>query len=266
MRLVALLLAAIMPVAYIPAVELPSAAMCYTTPPDAGAIGSEVYVGIYTECEAPGTGEDGESLADPTDDIMYHGCDPRVDPDDCAWWGPTDPFERDPYNEEFDGDPVVITTRDVARFQPPASELIIEPNGWGIVHRPLNVFTEAEVVTTQGEVLGRPVTIEWIPISFTVNYGDGTTQTYADPGESWQESSPWSETETSHVYTETGDYVVTASIEYAAVVRIGGAVIPVNGTISVETSPENVSIYWVKTRMVRGDCLEFPLDPGCDAP
>ena len=30
-------------------------------------------------------------------------------------------------------DPVVITERDVAQFRPSASELVVEPNGWGIV-------------------------------------------------------------------------------------------------------------------------------------
>lgn len=239
-------------------------------PPDTSVGDDAVVISDEYEYEVPGdTGDPpntdvGDSTFPP--DLYYHGCDPRVDPDECAWWGTVDPFDPDPYDDEFHEDPVVITIRDVATFQPPASELIVEPNGWGIVHRPLNVFTDAGVVTTQGVVLGRQVEIDWIPVSFTVDYGDGTSHTHSDPGESWEETSAWSATETSHVYTETGDYVVSGSIEYAAVVRVGGTVIPVNGTISVDTGAENVSIYWVKTRMVRGDCLEFPLDPGCDAP
>ena len=38
------------------------------------------------------------------------------------------------------------------------------------------------------------------------------------------------------------------------------------GTVTIDTGDAAVSIYWVKTRLVRGDCIEFPLDPGCDAP
>lgn len=202
--------------------------------------------------------------------MVDHGCDPGQDAaSDCAWtgWIPVVPGEGDDDGEPGDSsDPVVITMRDVAQFQPAASELIIEPNGWGIVHRPVNVFTDADVHTTTGTVLGQPVTIDWIPVSFTVDYGDGTRLTYTNPGESWSESEAWATTETSHVYTETGDYIVSASVEYMAIVHVGGNPVPVDGTIDVDTGSEAISIYWVKTRIVRGDCIEYPLDPGCEIP
>ena len=237
---------------------------------DPGVIGDTVVVGVENGCNAPpDTGSDDGVFADPgtqlPPDITYHGCDPRTDPEQCAWqeWIEID---LDPYNETFTTDPVVITTRDVAHFKPSASELIIEPNGWGIVNRPVNVFTDAAAHTTSGTVLGRPVTISWVPVSFTVDYGDGTTITHADPGESWAEGEPWAHTDTSHVYTDTGDFVVRASVEYAAVVHIGDTTIPVQGTVSVDSGDETVSIYWVKTRLVRGDCIDYPLDPGCETP
>ncbi|MGO3650334.1 hypothetical protein [Agrococcus casei] len=196
-------------------------------------------------------------------DAPYYGCDPATDPRECAFqrW-----VDREPYDDTVPTDPVVITVRDVAQFQPSTSELIVEPNGWGIVNRPVNVFTDAEAHTSTGTVLGRPVAISWQLVSFTVDYGDGTVETHTAPGHAWADGEPWMPTETSHIYTETGDYVVSASVEYSAVVHVGGREVPVQGTVTVETGDAAVSIYWVMTRLVRGDCIDFPLDPGCDAP
>ena len=227
-----------------------------------------VVVSDESQWEVPG---DDYSNWPPTDvgnesvppDGTYYGCDPATDPRECAFqrW-----VDREPYDDTVPTDPVVITVRDVAQFQPSTSELIVEPNGWGIVNRPVNVFTDAEAHTSTGTVLGRPVTISWQLVSFTVDYGDGTVETHTAPGHAWADGEPWMPTETSHIYTETGDYVVSASVEYSAVVHVGGREVPVQGTVTVETGDAAVSIYWVKTRLVRGDCIDFPLDPGCEAP
>lgn len=210
----------------------------------------------------PGTDTGDNTNPVPPDGSVY-GCDPATDPRECAFqrW-----VDREPYDDTVPTDPVVITVRDVAQFQPSTSELIVEPNGWGIVNRPVNVFTDAEAHTSTGTVLGRPVTISWQLVSFTVDYGDGTVETHTAPGHAWADGEPWMPTETSHIYTETGDYVVSASVEYSAVVHVGGREVPVQGTVTVETGDAAVSIYWVKTRLVRGDCIDFPLDPGCEAP
>ena len=95
--------------------------------------------------------------------------------------------------------------------------------GGGLCNRPVNVFTDAVAHKSTGTVLGREVTIVWQLVSFTVDYGDGTVVTHSVPGHAWAVGQPWAQTETSHVYTETGDYVVSASVEYAAVVHVGGA-------------------------------------------
>ena len=239
---------------------MPQTAVC-SVDPSTGTFGTGVFVGFSEDCNSSTqpVGDDGSY----GDDAPYYGCDPATDPRECAFqrW-----VDREPYDDTVPTDPVVITVRDVAQFQPSTSELIVEPNGWGIVNRPVNVFTDAEAHTSTGTVLGRPVTISWQLVSFTVDYGDGTVETHTAPGHAWADGEPWMPTETSHIYTETGDYVVSASVEYSAVVHVGGREVPVQGTVTVETGDAAVSIYWVKTRLVRGDCIDFPLDPGCDAP
>uniref|UniRef100_UPI0025D4C2C0 hypothetical protein n=1 Tax=uncultured Agrococcus sp. TaxID=382258 RepID=UPI0025D4C2C0 len=186
---------------------------------------------------------------------------------DCATNGyiminPSNPDDPDDPDE-----PEVrpVTIEDVQRFAPDAPNIVVEPEGWGLVGKPVNVFSDSGEQTTQGEILDMPVTIRWIPVSITIDYGDGTVVTSDDQGAAWGDAEYMSETVTSHIYREPGDYVISAEIEYAPIVEIDGLEVVVQGTVSTATNDVPISIYWVKTRLTRGDCEAFPDDPGCPA-
>lgn len=242
---------------------------------DANVVGDAVIVdGEWTTPGDPGDSNESGVIGDGVGDNPFvriyeeHRCNPHEDTaSDCATNGyiminPSNPDDPDDPDE-----PEVrpVTIEDVQRFAPDAPNIVVEPEGWGLVGKPVNVFSDSGEQTTQGEILDMPVTIRWIPVSITIDYGDGTVVTSDDQGAAWGDAEYMSETVTSHIYREPGDYVISAEIEYAPIVEIDGLEVVVQGTVSTATNDVPISIYWVKTRLTRGDCEAFPDDPGCPA-
>lgn len=207
-----------------------------------GSCGDPGYPPEDEEYPAPGY-DDAQATVDPFVPIFEDDpCNPHEDTaSECAQSGyilipisPGDPIEP--------GDPVdvqPITVRDVETFAPDGPHIVVDPDGWGLVGRTVTVTTDSSEQTTTGEILNMPVTIVWVPVSLTVNYGDGTSSTIYFANASHSE----------HSYSDTGDYVISASIEYAPRVHINGVEVIVPGTVSVATSDAAISIYWVRTRL-----------------
>lgn len=104
------------------------------------------------------------------------------------------------------------------------------------------------------------------PVEFRWDFGDGHTLTTTTPGSSQPEFN--AETETSHVFDETGQYQVRLTVVYIGEVSEDGgktwALEP--ETISVESDPLIADIFRSVTRNVADDCVANPRAWGCGAP
>ena len=156
-----------------------------------------------------------------------------------------------------------ITISDLAAFTPNPVTLSTQPDGWGVAHVPTNFVTDAAPHVQSGQLLGQPVQVRWIPVAFHYDYGDGHTATVEHPGVRWFDDEPWAETPTSHVYDSKDDVVVQLTIEYAAEFDFGSGWIQVQGTITQALPPYPLKLYEVRTVLTRGDCYQYPNDPGC---
>ncbi|TFD52222.1 hypothetical protein E3T55_06320 [Cryobacterium frigoriphilum] len=155
---------------------------------------------------------------------------------------------------------------DLATFTPDAPTQQMQPNGWMVKGLSTNFVARAAVHEQTGELLGQPADVRFTPISYSWDYGDGTTGTSTNGGATWQwlNLPEFSETDTSHTYESTGEYTITPSVTYRAEYRYAGSDwLPVDGTISI-TGPPNTATAWiVRTALVAQNCIDDPQGIGC---
>lgn len=157
-----------------------------------------------------------------------------------------------------------ITIEDLASFEPIVGELVVEPDGWGVVGTPTNFYATAESHTMQGDLFGAPVTVRWTPTSYAFDYGDGTTETTEASGRAWQGTEEqWTETATSHTYADRDDATATLTVTFTAEVDAGGGWFAVPGSLPVQAPPVEVKVFEVDTVLTDGDCRAHPTAPGC---
>lgn len=134
------------------------------------------------------------------------------------------------------GTTLSVTIRDVASFAPDAPTVRTEPRIWGLLKAHTNVIAGASGHVRSGTLLGQSAEVNFIPLGFTFDYGDGGTGSSAGGGSTWASLGvpEFSKTATSHRYTDAGEKTITAAVEYAAEYRLGGGEwLPVDGTLSV---------------------------------
>lgn len=157
------------------------------------------------------------------------------------------------------------TLTDVASFAPRLAPPVPEPDGVGIAGLPVNVVARAQTHTRTGELFDLPVTVRFRPVSFTFDYGDGTTRESPTGGATWRQLgvAQFTATETSHAYRERGEYVVTTVVHFFADVDFGTGWIPVDGLLAVPAGATTVEILEARTALVERTCLEDPNGIGC---
>lgn len=157
-----------------------------------------------------------------------------------------------------------ITIEDLAAFRPIVGELVVEPDGWGVVGTPTNFYATAESHTMQGDLLGSAVTVRWTPTTYAFDYGDGTTQTTEGSGAAWSGTGEqWTETSTSHAYSSRDDVAASLTVTFTAEVDAGGGWFQVPGSLPVEAPAVPVKVFEVDTVLTAGDCAAAPTAPGC---
>lgn len=178
----------------------------------------------------------------------------------CFYFAPADPDVPE------SAPAASITIADLAAFTPATGTIETQP-GYGIVGIPLTVVSTATPHVQTGTLLGSPVTVRWTPVSWTIDFGDGTVVSTTDPGRP-QEGAlrDWVDAPTSHRYTDRTDRTITVTIEFVAEVDAGTGWFLVPGSLRVQAPPLDLKIYEVQTLLVRGDCVQYPSDPGCGAP
>jgi hypothetical protein len=165
------------------------------------------------------------------------------------------------------GEPAV-TIRDVASFAPEAPADVMEP-GRGIAVRRLaaNFISQATAQVVEGTLLGRPAAVRFTPVGFSWTTGDGGRVDSPTAGASWKalRQKELTDTATSHRYAERGWFDVQPTVTYAAEYRFDGSGwIPIDGTLDIAGQAYRVRVVTVETRLTRGDCIQFPQDPGCE--
>ncbi|WP_229940572.1 hypothetical protein, partial [Plantibacter cousiniae (nom. nud.)] len=160
-----------------------------------------------------------------------------------------------------------ITIRDVASFAPAAPTVTTEPAAWGVRGLHTNVVAGASEHTRTGTLLGQVAEVNFIPVGFTFDYGDGDTTTTRTGGSSWAALglAEFSKTPTSHRYTTVGTKTITVEVEYAAEYRIGDSGwLPVVGTLSIPAEePHTVQIVRNSTVGVEKPCRPGKPAIGC---
>lgn len=141
--------------------------------------------------------------------------------------------------------------------------------GFGYINRHTNVFAEVDQQSFEQNMLGIDVEIRAVPVDYHFDYGDGTTRTTADPGQSATGGGAAItdlETPTSHVYQDTGLYDVAVTTTFTGEYRIsGGAWTPIADSASISASPGEADIWRIQSRHVSGEC-EATSQWGCNGP
>ncbi|WP_413317325.1 hypothetical protein AA0Z99_11060 [Agrococcus sp. 1P02AA] len=157
-----------------------------------------------------------------------------------------------------------ITISDLASFTPLVGELIVEPDGWGVVGTPTNFYATAETHTMDGTLFDAPLRVRWTPTSYRFDYGDGTVEETTAAGAAWRGAEEaWTETTTSHAYATTEDVTASVTVIFTAEVDAGGGWFSVPGSLPVDAPPVSVKVFQVDTVLTDGDCRANPAAPGC---
>ncbi|WP_411557807.1 hypothetical protein [Plantibacter sp. MPB07] len=183
-------------------------------------------------------------------------------PDECYTFTPGD------LGTDLEAAPAApVTIRDVASFAPAAPTVTTEPAAWGVRGLHTNVIAGASGHTRTGTLLGQVAEVNFIPVGFTFDYGDGESATVRTGGSSWAALglAEFSKTPTSHRYTTVGTKTITVEVEYAAEYRIGDSGwLPVVGTLSIPTEePHTVQIVRNSTVGVDKPCRPGKPAIGC---
>ncbi|MCR8669625.1 hypothetical protein [Agrococcus sp. HG114] len=157
-----------------------------------------------------------------------------------------------------------ITMSDLAAFRPIVGQLVVEPDGWGVVDTPTNFYATAESHTMDGELFDVPIQVRWTPTSYVFDYGDGTSETSSASGTAWQgPEESWTETATSHTYASRDDVTASVTVVFTAEVNAGGGWFAVSGTLAVQAPSVGVKVFEVGTVLTDGDCMANPSAAGC---
>ncbi|WP_206448073.1 hypothetical protein [Agrococcus sp. KRD186] len=236
----------------------------------------ELVVGGVIAYPAPPVDEDGGGnsggYAGPapggSDPNLYDPCPTWRDPTACARYYDTPPIvgEADPAPPDpVAADPVrAVTMADIARFTPLVGELVVEPEGWGVVGTPTNFYATAETHTMDGELFDTPIQVRWTPSSYRFDYGDGAVEETEAAGSAWRGAEEsWTETATSHTYSTRDDVTASVTVIFTAEVDAGSGWFAVPGTLPVDAPAASVKVFEVDTVLTDGDCLANPSAAGC---
>lgn len=158
---------------------------------------------------------------------------------------------------------IVITQKDLQQMDLPAAVLHHDnaPNTLKNYHT--NIYAEAGEHTFTKEITGERVQVRATPVSYTFDYGDGTSLgPTSNPGYSTVE---WDvQTPTSHQYQQTGTFFFSVTTEYRGEFRVGsGPWRVIDGTATVTTEPQRLEVWRVSSGRVADDCEENSESWGC---
>lgn len=129
-------------------------------------------------------------------------------------------------------------------------------DGWLPVNMVNVLYAESESQALATEVLGVPVSVRAVPVSYHWDLGDGNTITTTDAGE------PYPSEAVSGTYRYEGWYDVTLTTTFSGQFSVaGGPWQDIDGTIEVASDPIPVYSKSLESRLVDGD---VPVDENED--
>jgi hypothetical protein len=150
----------------------------------------------------------------------------RIGPARCETDEPVEPPEPDeptpsmavrtrlPMPQDVTWEQVLNESKNVAF---PGLPVNVQPAERTLVNLDTIVYTDrAKVSTKTVELLGFPVEVQATPMSYTWNFGDGTSVTTESPGK------PYPAKEITHKYMKRGAVSVTLTTHYAARFNVAG--------------------------------------------
>lgn len=165
-------------------------------------------------------------------------------------------------------DPSIPTVNlsDLVSFRPANPVQGMQPNGWAVVGLPANFVSAVDSETQSGVLLGLPVRIRFAPDSWEWDFGDGEQRTASTGGASWAalRVPEFSETATSHVFRDRGEFTVNLTVRFTAEYQFAGH--PwrtIAGTLPVAAGPLTIVSATAKTVLVEKNCIQNPAGPGC---
>lgn len=182
---------------------------------------------------------------------------------DCLYSGqPPAPPTGD--GGEPEEEPVVVTLREFESQPIIAARIVSQPEHFGLKNAHSNVYAIAEEQEFNFEFQDAEIRLRAWPVSYQWNYGDGTGQTTTTSGQKLDVGGMNTETATSHVYTETGDYDVSLVTYFAGDYSVdGGPWQPIAGEAAVASEPHLMSIWTSETSLYADNCVENPDGAGC---
>ena len=162
---------------------------------------------------------------------------------------------------------VVLTAQDFQSLPIQPSTIEMDLEGFSLRNAHTNIYASSATRTLTTTILGQSVAVRAIPYEYRWNYGDGSRRTTTDPGAPVNGELFETETATSHVYAETGDYPIGLTTVYTGQFSVaGGPWMPVAGMAMVPSPGAEVSVWRTKKILVDSSCEENPNGPGCSSP
>ena len=196
--------------------------------------------------------------------------DTSAAPPDCAGETPIEPLWRrtratttSPWSEwrtvagwrcPQDATPV-LTAADFRRLPLAASPLAIQPaRTEHLVNMPAIVYTTPAQQLLTTDLLGYLVEVEATPITYTWDFGDGTTLTTTTPGH------PYPNHDVAHPYGQPGTYTITLVTTWTGRYRLAGTTTwaTVTGTATTITTSTPITAVEAPTHLVTADCHAQP--------
>lgn len=162
------------------------------------------------------------------------------------------------------GDPVAAASAPVLtpgrileafrRIPLPEAPLEVQPpGGETLVNFDTILHTQAEPFTETVQLLGRQVTFDISPASFTWSLGTGETMTTTDPGRPWARGVPMDQY-VSHRYTEAGPVTLDLTTTWGARWRLGdGPWRDVDGTVTMTSPAQDLQVRTAQPQLVSYD-------------
>lgn len=128
-----------------------------------------------------------------------------------------------------------------------------------------NFYADAKEQTFNIVLLGQKVKITATPVSYTWDYGDGTTWGPTNiSGAPLPADRIGEQTKTSHIYTTTGKHIVNVTTHFNGSYTVNaGPTLPIPDQGHITSSPLTITVWRAVTHNFADDCLTNPDGAGC---
>ena len=159
----------------------------------------------------------------------------------------------------------VFTLQDFQRLAVAPAENHVQPAPDTLKNMNTNVYAVAQPQSFETTLGGYPVSVRAHPVQYTWNYGDGGTLGPTPLAGAPLPETSWDvPTDTSHVYTGTGDFTVTLTTSFFGEYNIAGTGWqPVAGYNQVVSPPVQLSVWRATVHNMADDSRINPSGIGC---